>query len=407
MTRHSLFPTLLLAVAATLALNVPAGADDQKPLVLEKFGVMYVGGREEPMAGGGRFGGEQTQIVEQAPVHYLIPPQQRSAGKLPVIMVPGMGLTSSIYLNTPDGRPGWATLFAKAGHPVYVVDEPNNANAGFPVSGFNSRGGDAAAEPTGRFMLWGNEMVWRRWGIGSAPGEPFADTQFPVEHIDQLYASMTPVYSTGGGRGGGGNRGAAGGRRGGRGRGGQTIQRGEGGRGANVTGEMQLEVDAAADAPAGRGPRGGRPAAAAKNEPGPKAKALIELLEKTGPAVLIVHSMAGQTGWETTRLRPDLVKAIVAVETVGSPTVEADVRKHFRNTYYLGVYGDHFETRSMAGRRDASATTAELIKQAGGQADMIWLPELGIHGNTHLLMIDRNNADIAEMILERLPEAAK
>ena len=99
---------------------------------------MFVGGREVSMQGGtGRFGGgSQTQIVEQAPVHYLIPPEGRGGRKLPVIMVPGMGLTSYLYLATPDKRDGWAQLFARAAHPVYVFDEPNNAISGFDVSAF-------------------------------------------------------------------------------------------------------------------------------------------------------------------------------------------------------------------------------------------------------------------------------
>ena len=49
-------------------------------------------------------------------------------------MVPGMGLTSYLYLATPDGRDGWAQILAKAGHPVYVFDDPNNAISGFDVS---------------------------------------------------------------------------------------------------------------------------------------------------------------------------------------------------------------------------------------------------------------------------------
>ena len=111
-------------------------------------------------------GGSQTQIVEQAPVHYLIPPEGRGGRKLPVIMVPGMGLTSYLYLATPDGRDGWAQLFARAGHPVYVFDEPNNAVSGFDVGAFSAGAEDKSA----RFMLWANEIVWRRWGIGSDVG---------------------------------------------------------------------------------------------------------------------------------------------------------------------------------------------------------------------------------------------
>ncbi|QDT66321.1 alpha/beta hydrolase family protein [Calycomorphotria hydatis] len=348
---YSVFRQVALAAACLVFSLSTSCAEDSvavKPLVLDRTGVMFVGGRQVPMTGGGRRGGEvqQTQIVEQAPVHYLIPPEQKSKGKLPVVMVPGMGLTSYIYLGTPDGRDGWATLFAREGYPVYVFDEPNNAVSGFNVSSINTvKAGQADVEELPRFMLWSNETIWRRWGIGPEVGKPFEDTRFPVSHIGQLYASMTPVYGT---------------------------SRGSGSRGAG----------------------GG----------GVKAQALVELLEQIGPAILVLHSMSGQTGFEATRLRPDLVKSIVAVEVVGSPTDVGDIWDHFLDVHYIGVYGDHFDVRRMAGRHQASEKTAELIANSGGKSHMIWLPQKGIHGNTHLLMMDNNNDVIAKMIMECLAD---
>ncbi len=45
--------------------------------------------------------------------------------------------------------------------------------------------------------------------------------------------------------------------------------------------------------------------------------ALIALLEKIGPAVVLTHSQAGVFGWAVSDQRPDLVKAHVAVEPNG------------------------------------------------------------------------------------------
>ncbi len=45
--------------------------------------------------------------------------------------------------------------------------------------------------------------------------------------------------------------------------------------------------------------------------------ALIALLEKIGPAILLTHSQAGVFGWAVSDQRPDLVKAHVAVEPNG------------------------------------------------------------------------------------------
>lgn len=337
------FCTLVLSLGFCIFASAQETATrtDSEPLVLEKLGVMFVGGRDSEMpAGGGRRGGggPQTQIVGQAMVHYLIPPKDRVGEKLPVIMVPGMGLTSYLYLSTPDGREGWATTFAKAGHSVYVFDGPQNVVTGVDVSSFGN------AEQPPRMMLWANEITWGRWGIGEKPGVPLKNTRFPVEHIDQLHASMTPVV--GGGRGAG--------RRGG----------------------------------------GGKPSA--------EAVAIAKLLEKTGPAILVVHSMGGSSGFTATRLKPDLVKAIVAVEVVGSPTDVDDIQEYFADKQLIGVYGDNFGMRRMQGRYEATVEMAKLISEAGGSAEVIRLPDMGIDGNSHLLMQDDNNTEIAKMILERL-----
>lgn len=344
-----------------------------EPVVLERMGVMFVGGRKVEMAGGGRFGGggKQTQIAGQAPVHFLIPPEEKRKGKRPVIMIPGMGLTSYLNLNTPDGRDGWAPLFAKAGYPVYVFDEPNNAISGFEVGKF------AGTDQPPRIMLWSNEITWRRWGIGPEPGVPAENTRFPVKDIDQLHASMTPVMG-----------GAGSGVRGGRGRaGGGRFNRGRG---------MQSNEESA---PGEQRGRGFRPAGGGVN---PKVEALVQLLEKVGPATLILHSASGPTGFEATRQKPDLVKAIVAVEVTGSPTNVDDINRYFAKTQLLGIYGDNFNLRPMAGRLEAAQKMASTINAAGGIGEVIWLPKQGIQGNSHLLMQDNNNDVIASMIMERL-----
>ena len=352
-----------------------AGSRDGESLVLSKMGVMFVGGREVAMPGGGRFGGggKQTQIAGQAPVHYLIPPPEKSKGKLPVIMVPGMGLTSYLYLGTPDGRDGWAQIFARAGYPVYVFDEPYNAISGFEVGKFGEvTAGTADVSELPNIMLWSNEITWRRWGIGPQPGVPAPNTRFPVEHIDQLHASMTPVI--GGGRGGGG--------------------------GARFSGRRGVRQDNSAESLPVR--RRGQRARGRSRGGSPKVDALVKLLQKIGPATLVLHSASGPTGFAATRLRPDLVKTIVAVEVTGSPTDPDDIAKSFAKKQLIGVYGDNFDLRPMAGRYEASVRMAEAIISTGGVADVIWLPKLGIRGNSHLLMQDDNNRQIAHMIIERL-----
>ncbi len=38
------------------------------------------------------------------------------------------------------------------------------------------------------------------------------------------------------------------------------------------------------------------------------------------------------------------------------------------------------------------------MRAGGGSVDVIELPEIGIKGNSHMLIMDRNNAEIADLI---------
>jgi hypothetical protein len=40
------------------------------------------------------------------------------------------------------------------------------------------------------------------------------------------------------------------------------------------------------------------------------------------------------------------------------------------------------------------------VKPAGGQAEMLNPPDRGIHGNSHMIMQDKNNLQIADLILQ-------
>ena len=41
----------------------------------------------------------------------------------------------------------------------------------------------------------------------------------------------------------------------------------------------------------------------------------------------------------------------------------------------------------------------QQVKDAGGDAEMMYLPKMGIKGNSHMLMQDRNNLQLADLIL--------
>lgn len=125
--------------------------------------------------------------------------------------------------------------------------------------------------------------------------------------------------------------------------------------------------------------------------------AYLALLEKVGPSVVLIHSQSGQFGTTVAQARPDLVKALVLVEPAGFPVTE-DLGALAR-VPMLAVYGDFIaeDARWPEIRAKGEAFLAR-VRAAGGRADVLDLPQAGIHGNSHMLMMDRNNTAIAELI---------
>lgn len=289
------------------------------------------------------FVGGQMQSGEyqgQALIHALKTAKEDS---VPVIFYPGLGLSSYIWLATPDGREGWAQLFARELGESYVFDPVETGPSGMSVRPI--RDGSVTAD---RFNEWEPDAVWPFFGFGAEPGQPYNGAQFPVESIDQLHAS----YSL---------------RLGGLGRASGSVP-GSGVGSANYD-------------------------------------ALLALLEKTGPSVLVGHSFAGRTLYPLGREHPELVKAIVAIETDGCPTQAEDIGG-LADIPYLTLYGDYLDLRAQEGRMAACQTTVDLINATGGRASLWYLPEQGLSGNSHNMMQDRNSAVLADRVLDWLQEVS-
>jgi pimeloyl-ACP methyl ester carboxylesterase len=64
------------------------------------------------------------------PVHVTaLQAPHHPANRLPVVMLHGGFHTGHTYLQTPDGREGWAPWFARQGHPVFVPDWPGHGQS--------------------------------------------------------------------------------------------------------------------------------------------------------------------------------------------------------------------------------------------------------------------------------------
>ncbi|WP_218510677.1 alpha/beta fold hydrolase [Variovorax sp. dw_308] len=122
-------------------------------------------------------------------------------------------------------------------------------------------------------------------------------------------------------------------------------------------------------------------------------------VDKVCPCVIVVHSQGGNFAFNSALKYPDKVKALVAVETSGSPNPDTFDFARVKGVPMLWVWGDNLGKFPFWGRIAAQQEKfrGNLIA-AGGIGDRIVLPDLGIKGNTHMLMMDRNSDQIAGLI---------
>jgi pimeloyl-ACP methyl ester carboxylesterase len=125
--------------------------------------------------------------------------------------------------------------------------------------------------------------------------------------------------------------------------------------------------------------------------------AYVELIDKVCPCVVLVHSQSGTFGFQALEARPDKVKALVAVEPVrgGDKNKIASIK----NTPVLIVYGDNAKDHPRWSKiRQGGVDYAAALKAGGGTVDVVDLPDAGIKGNSHMIMMDKNSDQVAELI---------
>jgi pimeloyl-ACP methyl ester carboxylesterase len=130
-------------------------------------------------------------------------------------------------------------------------------------------------------------------------------------------------------------------------------------------------------------------------------EAYLALLDRVGPSVVVAHSQAGLFGWRAAQERPDKVRALVLIE----PAAIGDAAKvaALRNIPVLMVYGDYIAQDSRWPTiRGNGVRFAEAVRAAGGSVDVVDLPERGIRGNSHMIMMDRNSDEVAQLVQDWL-----
>ena len=318
-------------------------------------------------------------MAGQMYVQYQVP--KNKTRPYPIVLIHGGGQTASNFLSTPDGRRGWADDFVANGYTVYVVDQVGRGRSGFVTEVYGNTRKPSTEEMMSRFSatktLWPQADLHTQW---PGPGTQ-GDTTF-----DEFYA--TQVESIG-----------------------------------DELFTEQLNRAAAA-----------------------------KLLDRIGPAIVLAHSQAGTIAWSVADERPALVKGILAIEPSGPPILNVVAKgppDYFSDGPPLRQWGitrgkmtydppvEKSEDIKLV-RQDnpdgpglvrcfmqaeparkltrlagipilivlAEASyhapydhcTSKWLTQAGVKNDFVRLTDIGIRGNGHMMMLEKNNLDISAFL---------
>ncbi len=368
-----------LVLAGTCGTAITAAAqnfDDlqtpTQPLVLDAQGSFYVGGslKEDPNCPAANAGAcpQGPPFFGQCPPGIPVPqpanlcpimadqmyvrymkPQAKGPHHPPVVLIMGAGLTGKTFETTPDGRMGWDEYFVRNGHASYVVDPPWVGRSGFnytrfqpplDIPGFSNISTPSPERACESFRISDE---------GDGCDDPFVDTQFPVDHINELAKQGYPFFFLG-----------------------------------SAFGPCDFA---------------------------PPCAAVKELVTKLEAAVVFGHSFRGSLPNTVARAlqtpEGNPVKATVNIDGcpgAGATSASDAELATLKDVAMLGVIGDNDEDRTNGG--ETCQDFIDRFATQGGFAEVIYPPDLGIDGNTHLMMMDKNNLQIADLIIEWIAEHA-
>ena len=334
---------------------------------LAKKSIFYVGGAYAGAEG-------RHHMSKQMYVEAYEPAELRHP--YPVIMFHGAGQTDVNWLITPDGRMGWAFYFVSRGYRVFLAEQPARGRSAWHPD----VNGPTIFHPvevlqnhfTTDWGGWPRAKTHTQWPGDGTDWEDESFLQFVSSQVEYLPSNKDSQ-------------------------------------------ELVL--------------------AAGK-----------ELLALTGPAVLLTHSQAGPFGWLLADACPELVKAVVALEPSGPP-FSRDLKNPTAKNFGIADLPLHYDPpaerpeeirlKLLRAREDWQLDgwvmdeparklprliglpiailvgeasyhsqfdhlTSHVLRQAGVEHDFVPLETVGIHGNGHMMMMEKNSFEIADWILRWL-----
>ncbi|MGY2849620.1 esterase [Bradyrhizobium brasilense] len=136
--------------------------------------------------------------------------------------------------------------------------------------------------------------------------------------------------------------------------------------------------------------------------PVPTVPALSELAQKVGNTVLISHSQSGIYPFQTAMISSKGIAAIISLEPGACPAADYDMSA-LKNIPVLVLFGDFVDkSEAWTNRFKGCQEFVRSAKAAGVTAELVSLPDVGFHGNSHMIMQDRNSLAVAGWLGEWL-----
>ena len=101
----------------------------------------------------------------------------------PIVLMHGGGFQGTEWLDTPDGRPGWAQRLVEAGYAVLLVDRPGHGRSPLHVETIGPMGPPFSYEGGRRIYFPGDDARHTQW--------PFAPDDEPA--MDEFIAGYGPL----------------------------------------------------------------------------------------------------------------------------------------------------------------------------------------------------------------------
>lgn len=126
-----------------------------------------------------------------------------------------------------------------------------------------------------------------------------------------------------------------------------------------------------------------------------------QLIAHIGPCVIVSHSQSGAFSLQAAVNNPGLVRAVVSLEP-SSPADASDAQISAlaeTGTKHVMMWGDNFDGHERwAAYRGLVTDYGRRVAAAGGHWLEWDLPAMGIVGNSHFPMMDRNSDMLANMV---------